>query len=627
MPTAARIRVLGPVPGRESSPERLAIASGEGDPQPVLVHPVPWSVTGDPDLLARERQEAAAAADLLHPNIQPSFGIEDVEGAPAHLFAWVEGEPLSSVIEASGRLPPDIAARVVTDACEAVQFAHDEAAAGRPRVQGEIATQTVLVSASGVALVAGFGRAPAPRPPRERLHLLSPEQVQGGPDAVVPQTDVYLLGLMLYSCLAGEPPFAGGGDPEGTVATRSPPPLAAQGISEKLAAVAEKALAKQPSDRFASPGELARAIAEAVGELAPPSAVSTYLDIYFPPDEGVRAERHRLVDEAVRAARQAEPPAGGPPAEDRPGAESADELIVGEPTPVPQPVDLVTTRDIVGEPTPRPSPLTAPPVQPPPPPASPRPPSASPQPDLVTTRDIVGEVSAPSIFPRPDLGPPPRPTPPAWLIGLLIGMAGLSAGLAISLGGSAPAPGPSPIPGPSQTAPAMTAIPTETAAPTRTAAPVPMRSPAPAPTKKAAPPARTVAAAPSIEVTSTPPGDVYVDGKRVGRAPLVHPLGRGRHKVRLVERGKGIDLLQTVEVRGPRTPVRFAPGTGRVTITAPAGALIFIDGRKVGTSQVSDLEVYEGSHQLKVTLGPAEHLAPFQLGPGETWRYEVSQTQ
>ncbi len=672
MRAAARIRLLGPVPGHETSPERLAIATGEGEPQPMLVHPVPWSVTGDPDLLAREKLEAAAAADLLHPNIQPSFGIEEVDGAPVHLLAWVEGEPLSSVIEASGRLPPDIAARVVTDACEAVQFAHDEGVGGLPQVHGDIGTQSLLVSASGVTLVAGFGRAAHPRPPRERLHLLSPEQVQGGPGAVVPQTDVYLLGLVLYTSLAGEPPFAGEKDPEEAVATRSPPPLASQGIPEKLAAVAERALAKKASDRFGSPGELARAIAEAVGELAPPSAVSTYLDIYFPPDEGVRAERRRVVDAAHEAARRAEPPGGEVSPEARPAAaprpaaqaqpgerpptESADELIVGVPTPVPQVIDLVTTRDILGEPTPPPDvvttgdivpeprriptlPLWPAPVATAPLPASaatpPIPaPAVAPPPDLVTTRDIVGEVSAPSIFPRPELGPAPRRGPPVWLVGALIGVGGLSIGLAISLGGGGErgrVPSTAPPPAASLATPAAAPTPTETAVATpgpgaareKIAAP-PAVPPAP---KKPAPPARTASAAPSIDVTSTPPGDVYVDGKKVGRAPLVLAVARGRHKVRLVERGKGIDLSQTVEVSGPRTPVRFVPGKGRVTITAPEGALIYIDGRKVGTSQVIDLEVYEGSHQLKVTLGAAEHLAPFQLGPDETWRYEVSRSQ
>ncbi|HET6923402.1 MAG TPA: PEGA domain-containing protein, partial [Anaeromyxobacteraceae bacterium] len=272
----------------------------------------------------------------------------------------------------------------------------------------------------------------------------------------------------------------------------------------------------------------------------------------------------------------------------------ADEHIVGAPTPVPvpplrpPPVDVMRTADIVLD-------------------------ASSPRvgPDLVTTREIVGEGSAPFMVARPPAPPAeaPRRSPATAVLAAGIAVAGLAIGYGLSRRGQVPAPSP---------VPAVASVPTPAEPPAPAA-----RAPAPRVQPRRE---REPAGPPSIEVTADPAGDVYVDGKRAGRTPLTRAVSRGRHKVRLVDRASGVDVTKVVEVKAARAPVRFALGKGTLTVTAPEGAVIFLDGRKVGAGGVQDLPVYEGTHNLTVQLGQARNDHAFRIGPAETYRYDVERT-
>jgi hypothetical protein len=126
-------------------------------------------------------------------------------------------------------------------------------------------------------------------------------------------------------------------------------------------------------------------------------------------------------------------------------------------------------------------------------------------------------------------------------------------------------------------------------------------------------------------VTADPVADVYVDGKKIGRAPLTHVVSRGTHDVRLRDGARGIDARRKVNVRGPATPVRFALGKGTLDVTAPEDAEVYVDGRRVGRGDVK-LELYEGDHRIEVRRGEASTGERFRLGPGEIWTYEVTPT-
>ena len=107
------------------------------------------------------------------------------------------------------------------------------------------------------------------------VDFMSPEQFEGDvPDA---RTDLYALGCVLHAALTGEPPFHRASVP-GTILAHlndpPPRPSATAGVPKAFDEVVARALAKRPSDRYRSAGELARAALAAAGPSAvePPGA-------------------------------------------------------------------------------------------------------------------------------------------------------------------------------------------------------------------------------------------------------------------------------------------------------------------------------------------------------------------
>ncbi|HVP66866.1 MAG TPA: PEGA domain-containing protein [Anaeromyxobacteraceae bacterium] len=616
MGSDSRIVRAGPYPGCEGSSLGWLLEDGH-EPRVVRIDWLPELSSED---LTRLGRDVARAGDLLHhPNIQAPIALACIDGVYGLVVEWVDGESLKELLDVGGRLPPAIAARLVRDACEALHFAHEEDPEEGPFVHGWLLPDNLLVSRSGVTLVAGFGGS-ASRAVRDLLPWQSPEQVLGGSGAASRRSDVYGLGLILHACLSGENPFGREPDPEVAILSLPPPSLEPLGVPPALAAVARRALSVKAVDRFKSAEEMGRALDDAATEVAPPAGVAAWTESLFPAGMGLRAARQRAVDAALESARER---ARAP----RPDAaeEVGDEQIMEEPgadrratpdapedlrtdefqfvaPPFPPPLSsVVGAADIVGE---------APPAPPPvrqgradravPPPSGPQ-------------GGPAGDAPAGAEAP-----PAPRRAATFRAAAALAAVGGLGLGWWLSSrqgGGEAthpPAaapPAPATLAGEVQApAPAL-----PVAAQARTAEP-----PRPRPT------AGSPAARPTLEVTASEPGDVLLDGKRAGQTPLTRSVRSGRHEVRLVNRNLGLDVVRTVDVESPRTALSIEVGKGRLTVTAPEGAQISLDGRPVGAGRVRDLEIYEGHHQLVVTLGPARHEHRFHVAAKESYEYEVT---
>jgi hypothetical protein len=386
VPTSPRFQIVTEFSAFEGWRNCLAVDRRQTPPRPVVLSFVPARVADAPERLTRLAEDVERAARLFHPTILKVVGMETFGDQPVVVQEWRDGESLRELLDTGTRVPPEVAARIIFDACQAVHYAHGRAAEqGRPFAHGALRAERVLVGLDGGVLVSGFGRA-----------------AEGDGAAPTPVEDVKALGSLLLQCLAGEQPSRAG----------------LPGVPDRLAEVATKADAGQP---FGSADAFGKAIAEAV-PLAAQDRVKAWADGVLPPEAGTRGRRRRSLQGALAAAATE-------------ALEVSDDSIVASATPVPGTVAAAKppgrpvaepAQDaddlIVGE-------ATAPPA------GARRDESAHDADDL-----IVGEATGPMTPRRPGEKTPeiafPRPPPApivAWRV--VAGAAGLSlvAGLAIGV--------------------------------------------------------------------------------------------------------------------------------------------------------------------------------------------------
>jgi serine/threonine-protein kinase len=225
----------------------------------------------DPDFNERFRHEAQSAASLNHPNVVGVYDYGTDPVGPFIVMELVEGEDLATIIRRSGALPPRAAARLVAQAARAVAAAHT-----RGFVHRDIKPGNILVTHEGRVKVADFGIARAlsesaltlPGTTLGSVHYFSPEQARG--ELATPASDIYSLGIVLFELLTGKRPWTG--DTAAAIATARltgavPSPAAVHGgIPPSLDAIARKALATNPEDRFATANDMADALERYLGE-------------------------------------------------------------------------------------------------------------------------------------------------------------------------------------------------------------------------------------------------------------------------------------------------------------------------------------------------------------------------
>ncbi|HYT70299.1 MAG TPA: serine/threonine-protein kinase [Gemmatimonadales bacterium] len=238
------------------------------------------------DLLARERflGEARTAARLSHPNVVPIFAVDELDDVVFFAMAYVEGQTLGQRIRERGPLTPKEAARLLREVAWALAYAHERGVVHRDvkpdNILLDAATGRAVVSDFGIARVGVGSGTTGPREVVGTADFMSPEQASGRP--VDARSDLYALGVVGYYALSGRLPFEA---PDGYamlarhIADPAPPLAAvAPDVPRRLAAVIDRCLMKDPSDRFVSGMELAEAAARAVAQPAvPPVAVRAFL--------------------------------------------------------------------------------------------------------------------------------------------------------------------------------------------------------------------------------------------------------------------------------------------------------------------------------------------------------------
>jgi eukaryotic-like serine/threonine-protein kinase len=227
----------------------------------------------DAEYVERFRREARAVAQLSHPNIVTVIDRGEADGHQFIVFEFIDGENLKELVGRTGPLPVRRAVELGIAVADGLAFAHEHGLVHR-----DVKPQNVLLSRDGEAKVTDFGIARSLDVEHGVTqtgtvmgtgNYLSPEQANGQP--VTPATDVYSLGVVLYEMLTAEVPFPG--DNFVAVAMKhlneTPPDvlLIRPDVPLRLASALDRALEKDPSQRFASMDEFARELRHTLGEL------------------------------------------------------------------------------------------------------------------------------------------------------------------------------------------------------------------------------------------------------------------------------------------------------------------------------------------------------------------------
>ena len=237
-----------------------------------VLHPELAATLG-PDRFLREIK---LAARLQHPHILTVLDSGESAGRLWFTMPFVEGESLRDRLTREKQLPVDDALRIAREAAGALDYAHRH-----DTIHRDVKPENLLLTSDGQVLVADFGigrilDAPAGQrggDTEARLTetgtvvgtpaYMSPEQASGQRD-VDGRTDLYSLGVVLYEMLAGETPFTGP-TAQAILARRFTGEVPSirksrPTVSEEIERVVARALAMVPADRFATAGELAKAL-------------------------------------------------------------------------------------------------------------------------------------------------------------------------------------------------------------------------------------------------------------------------------------------------------------------------------------------------------------------------------
>ena len=238
----------------------------------VAIKILPKALADDPESRARLQREARTAAHLYHPNIATIHSIEQDGDRMFIVMQYVEGEPLSKVIERGGLSEADIS-RIGKGVADALAEAHAHGVVHR-----DIKPDNIMVSAGRVKVL-DFGIAKQVGPEAMNadgptafktkqgmiigtVQYMSPEQALGR--ELDSRTDIFSLGVVLYQAVTGKLPFQGESITETiTQIIRDEPIPTAEAnthISAGLAAVVDRCLRKKKEDRFGSAAELAEAL-------------------------------------------------------------------------------------------------------------------------------------------------------------------------------------------------------------------------------------------------------------------------------------------------------------------------------------------------------------------------------
>lgn len=308
----------------------------------VAVKILPPSKVRDPQALARFQREAKMAVKLKHPNVVRAFHMANASGVYFLVMEYLEGETLEDVLKRRQRLPVPEAVRIVHQTLLGLQHIHEQGLIHRdlkpanlmlvpaapPGGPDSTTLSTVKILDIGLGRALFDENAPVDM---DDMQLTTEGAVLGTPDYLAPEqardahkvdirADLYSLGCLLYHVLTGQVPFPDKNALHQIVrhATETARPVRdlEPSVPEGLQQVIQRMMAKQPDQRYATPGQAASALQPFLPrEVAKPAEAGPQLQSYLKWLDSEGANEGNAAGEANGAAAVelvAAPPAAAP---------------------------------------------------------------------------------------------------------------------------------------------------------------------------------------------------------------------------------------------------------------------------------------------------------------------------
>lgn len=224
-------------------------------------------LVNDAEVVERFEREARLTAKLDHPHIVPVYDVGRHQGRPFIVMKKLEGSTLAALLREKGGLTAEETLRLLRQLAAGLDFIH-----GKAFIHRDIKAGNIYVSPDGHATLLDFGilRSSNASAGLTRTgvvmgtpHYMAPEQAIGSKN-VDHRVDLYALAVVAFECLTGTLPFDADSELRLIqLQAHAPPPdllERAPWIPKPIAEVMKRALAKRPEDRFASGGEMVKAL-------------------------------------------------------------------------------------------------------------------------------------------------------------------------------------------------------------------------------------------------------------------------------------------------------------------------------------------------------------------------------
>jgi hypothetical protein len=237
----------------------------------VAIKTVTEGFTGDQEMLQRFYREAAKTGALKHPNIVIVYDLGEQDGFPYIVMEYLSGDPLDKLIQSGQSQPLAFKLKIIEQVCYALGYAHRNDVIHR-----DVKPANVIVQTDGVVKLLDFGIA---RQEKTDGHLTRTGHVIGTLQYMAPErlknepfdgrSDIFSVGVMMFQLLTGQLPFTGDYSIVQKILAEKHPSLRQylQDYPPALDTILDRALAKNPNDRYATADEMAAEVSSIAHEL------------------------------------------------------------------------------------------------------------------------------------------------------------------------------------------------------------------------------------------------------------------------------------------------------------------------------------------------------------------------